>query len=208
MITEKLLNDWWIAGSALVLLIGVWVSRLRSVIEISRKIYKIAILFLTFPLIMEKRLNAQDVKLATIEKEVTPNGGGSLKDIVKSTNDLALVSDLRTKQMIVVHPTAMYECEPIQGKCTNANITLCELFGLDEPRMLGNGWLTAIDPHHRQECWDGYQAAILSDIPYSWEYTIINQRTGESIACKTEMNVLRDKKGKPLLFQGFVERKK
>lgn len=207
-INTKLIEDWWVAASAIVILIGVWLSRIRSAIDLMKRVGNTIVLFVKFPLIMERRLNAQDAKLAIIEKEVTPNGGGSLKDIVRSTNDLALIADLRTKQMIVVHPIAMYECEPVHGRCTSANIALCELFGLDEPRMLGNGWLAAIEPSARQKCWDGFQEAIESDIPYSWEYDVINQRTGKLTHCRTEMNTLRDKKGNPILFQGFVEERK
>lgn len=204
----KFIEEWWVVFSALGVVVGIWMSRLKVVFTISKKIWKVVVLFARFPMIIEERLTKQDAKLAMIEKELTPNGGGSLKDIVKNTNDLVLVSDLRTKQMIVVHPIPMYECEPINGKCISANIALCELFGLDEPRMLGNGWLTAVDPHDRQLCWDGYQKAIQSDIPFSWEYNIINQRTHMAVMCRTEMCVLRDTKGRPILYQGFVEPKK
>lgn len=212
-----LVKDWWAQGAAIGVAAAIWIAKAKKIFEGGSKILASIKFYFNFPFILDKklndqaalldqRLNEQDKKLATIEKEVTPNGGGSIKDMISNINSLALIANLRTRRIISTNPTAIYECEPVDGKCITANSALCEMFGLSEAEMLGAGWLTAIVPDQRQKCWEGYQKSIESDIPYEWNYEVINHKTREKFFCRTEMFVLRDSKGKPILYQGIVEK--
>lgn len=203
------------AGAGAVLL--VWTSRIKTILTAIRKVCSGTVVFVTFPYIMQRRmdatdaklgarLDAQDARLEAITKELTPNGGKSIKDVLGQIRDIGMLNALRTRQMIMTHSVAIYECEPAHGQCTTANRALCELFGLSEKEMEGNGWTKSIVAKDRQACWDGYQKALASDIPYDWCYEVENQRTHERFRCRTEMVVLRDLHGKALAYQGIVER--
>lgn len=197
----------WTVAAAFGTFFLLWLARAKIVFGILRKIYNGIALLLSFPAIMQKRMDDQDAKLKEITEELTPNGGGSIKDVVGKINELVLLNALRTRQMIMTHSVAIYECEPKHGLCIMANKALCELFGLSEEEMLGNGWIKAIVPRDRQACWDGYQKAIASDIPYDWSYVVQNQRTRECYKCSTEMVVLRDGCSKAIVYQGIVEKR-
>jgi PAS domain S-box-containing protein len=212
----ELIGKWWVEISTFGAVAAIWIKKAKSIVEVSKKAAHAVKFYFTFPFILDKkisencinldkRLNDQDMKLSVIEKEVTPNGGGSMKDVLNSVSNLALIANLRTKQIIATHPVAIYECEPVNGRCITANSVLCDLFGLSEAQMLGAGWLSALSSSDRQNCWESFQKAIESDIPYEWNYTIVNHKTKETHKCRTEMVVLRDQKGRPILYQGVVE---
>ncbi len=196
----------WTAAAAAGAVFLIWVARVKTILGLLRKIYGGTILLLTFPAVMQRRMDDQDSKLQTITKELTPNGGGSIKDMIGQIKELGQVNALRTRQMIMTHTVAIYECEPIHGHCITANKALCELFGIPEGSMLGTGWIKGITAKDRQTCWDAYQKAIASDIPYDWSYEVENQRTHERFQCRTEMTVLRDAQGRAILYQGIVEK--
>lgn len=201
-----------IAGAA-----AIWASRIKIAFTQASKITNWFKLRINGPeLLMKqvsaqtelftKRLDEQDSKLKNIEKELTPNGGKSSNDLIRKIHELALVAELRTRHMVSKSNIPIYECEPTNGMCINANQALCELFGMQEKDMLGNGWLAAIAGNNeRQQCWSAFQTAIESNIPYTWEYPITNQKTHEKFTCRTEMSVLRDQHGYPVLYQGNVE---
>lgn len=196
----------WQWGAGISALFGLWVSRAKFVIPIVRGFFRWVKVFVTFPYVVINRLDKQDDKLEKIEGELSPNGGGSLRDLVADTNKLAVVAALQTRQLIVDNPVATFQCEPVRGDCVLANPALCELFGLDSAQMMGSGWLAALDFDEREECWREYQAAIASDIPYSWEYHVNNRRTRERYLCRVEMTVLKCHEKKAVLYQGTVRK--
>ena len=200
------LEAWSVSFVAFVTLVTLWVARFKVVSAFCLKVWRAFKFCFTFPFEMEKRMTAQDKKLESISKEFKTNGGGSIRDIVTSTNRLALESNRQAQYLIKTHPVAIYTCEPAHGKCVSANIALCELFGLDEAAMLGSGWIAGIVPEERQACFEAYHKAVESDFPYSWAYTVKNHRTGERIPCVTELTVMRDDAGKAILYQGQVTR--
>lgn len=197
-------DNWWANGAGIFAALIIWLGRTKSVINFFSKAYESCKRFFTFQRILTERMDKQDKELAFIRGELTFNGGGSTKDFAKNSYELAVISNMRTKHIIMINPIPMYECDK-EGHCILANTALCELFGLSEQEILGNGWLSAIAPEDRQACWENYQNSIKSDIPYEWVYTVVNYKTHQRTRCKTEMTVLRDVKGKPVLFQGYVE---
>lgn len=197
-------DNWWAKGAGILAALLVWVGRTKNVLNFFSKCCASVKRFFTFQRILTERMDKQDKELAFIRSELTFNGGGSTKDFAKNSYELAAISNVRAKHIIMINPVPMYECDK-EGKCILANTALCELFGLSEQEMLGNGWLSAIAPEDRQQCWEHFQHSIKLDIPYEWNYTVVNYKTHKRLRCKTEVTVLRDVKGKPILFQGYVE---
>lgn len=195
--------EWFVAVSGGTV---IWLSRSKLLYPAVKGLLGWAKTFITFPYVVIKRLDVQDAKLTAIEKEVKPNGGGSLRDVVTATNRLALLASLQTKQIIYDTPTPTFQWETEDGDCVLANPALCELFGRDSSEMLGSGWLAGIDYRERERGWREFQQAIQSDTPYSWEYHVTHKRTHEKYLCRVEMVVLRDSDGTPIIYQGTVKR--
>lgn len=166
------------------------------------------------------KLRAQKVvalhaKVDIIIKELTPNGGGSIKDQVTLTRDdvkmlKANVAVLRDglRFSLGLQPTAVFETNEA-GRCTNASPALCEMFGMTHEEMLGLGWLAAIaSAEERDRAWLNWRSAVDSGVPYKDRYLVHNARTGEkfhavsrAVASKTDDGVVR-------YFFGCVEREK
>lgn len=160
------------------------------------------------------RLDKQDVVLAKLLAEVTPNGGSSLKDLVQSAKDLALathqmtvVSEGRVRLLQSMACACIFECDAKTGACIWANDGLCTLFDLTPAEMLGWGWMAAVAYEEREGVKHAWEASVAGGYPYSWEYTIVS-KAGVKTRVIAKAVELRDKDGKSLLFQGTVERVK
>lgn len=196
--------DGVVIGGALASL-AVWASRAWSIASGARKAWAWVMMFFGGAQRVLDRLDSQDATLAAIRAELTPNGGGSLKDIVRKTHDLAMIAELRTKQILATSPVGVYQCDR-DGNCIWVNDALCSIFGLDSAAMMGRGWLLAVADDEREESNGHWQRAVDQDLPYSWTYTIENQRTRRAARYRTTVAVLRrPDTGEPLLYHGTVE---
>ena len=166
-------DNWWAKGAGIFAALVIWLGRTKSVINFFSKAYESCKRFFTFQRILTERMDKQDKELAFIRGELTFNGGGSTKDFAKNSYELAVISNMRTKHIIMINPVAMYECDK-EGRFILANTALCELFGLSEQEILGNGWLSAIAPEDRQACWENYQNCIKSDICHFYLFPLLD----------------------------------
>jgi len=158
-----------------------------------------------------RRLDKQDDALKRLLAELSPNGGSSVKDIVKATNELALythqmtvVSEARIRLLQAMAAVCIYECDSRTGECVWVNEGICKLFDLQQHEMLGFGWMQAIDHKEREGVKHAWESAVKGGYPYSWEYTIV-RKDGTRRKVLAKAHELRDKTGKSLLFQGTVE---
>lgn len=170
------------------------------VCSICRKIMRSVL----YPFRVPRILDSMDTSIKSIKKELTYNGGNSLKDVVAKTLKLATLLELRHKYELNISEKPMYECEASGGRCTWVNDSLCELFGMSHEEMLGLGWLRAIKEEERQEVYEHWMHAIQTNIPYSWSYTIVNQKTGDEIEVKSTANAVSLSNGTILQYHGTV----
>lgn len=138
-----------------------------------------------------------------VKRELTANGGSSMKDALIQTRDMAAIASARANALSNHSKFCMYECDP-HGRCTFANAALCELFGLDSGAMLDHGWLSAIVDEERAAAADAWTKAVKENTPYSWTYHIRNQRTKEVILCSTSAQPV-NAGGKIIAFTGSVK---
>lgn len=143
--------------------------------------------------------------LDAITTELSPNGGSSFRDKVTRIEESIDLLKARWRLSLTSSSIGQYECDA-EGQCTYANRALCEMFGLDESQMMGNGWLASIDHTDRARVWDDWVRDIAKDIPYEDRYTVVNARTGERIPVKTIAVAHRSRVGKILGFYGRIER--
>lgn len=169
------------------------------------RIYANRVLDRLFPAnVILARMDQQDAAIAAIRAEVTPNGGGSMKDILRQAYDRIVLQEMRQNFLRATAPVALYENDS-DGRCIWVNDRLCELFGMEHEEMLGNGWLTALESDQRIDEQGFWMECVKRDIPYSREYVIQNKRTGKRTRCKTTACAHRDARGRVLMFQGIVE---
>lgn len=144
--------------------------------------------------------------LEKIQYEMSPNSGKSLRDVVYTIRAGVILNELRLKRLTSGWHVGIFEAEPTHGKCTWVNDTLCTMFGLTYNEMLDFGWLKAIARDERADVDKHWKEAVSRDIPYEWEYTVVNQQTTERFRCKVSTHALRNLDGTPLLYYGTVEK--
>lgn len=164
------------------------------------------------------KLRAQKVvalhsKVDAILKELTPNGGGSLKDQVTSMR--ADVKTLKANVAVLrdglrfslgLQPTAVFETNEA-GRCTNASPALCEMFGMTHEEMLGLGWLAALaSAEERDRAWLNWRSAVESGVPYKDRYLVHNVKTGERFYACARAVASKTDDGAVSHFFGSVEK--
>lgn len=119
-------------------------------------------------------------RIDTIYDEITPNGGGSVKDrIEKLVVDVAVLSG-GIQFFMSITPKCIFETDA-KGACTFANAALCDLFGLSLSQMQGNGWLGALGTQEdRDRTYKIWMTCVENRIPYLDRYRVRNSHSGES----------------------------
>jgi PAS domain S-box-containing protein len=137
--------------------------------------------------------------------ELSPNGGGSVKDKINQLSRDVAVLRGGLSFSLTLNPHCIFEADP-DGHCTFANVALCNLFGLSQEEMLGRGWLSALDGSEaRERAWDTWDSCVSKHIPYLDRYQIRNARTGERIWVRAHA-IPAGHPDKPLHYYGTVER--
>lgn len=152
-----------------------------------------------------RRLKLAIERIDIVYAELTPDGGGSVKDKVNQlTRDVAILRG-GLSFSLALNPHCVFEAEP-DGHCSFANVALCDLFGLPQSDILGRGWLSALDGSEaRERAWDTWSTCVEKRIPYLDRYQIRNARTGERIWVRAHA-IPAGHPDKPLHYYGTVER--
>ena len=152
-----------------------------------------------------RRLKQALERIDLVYAELTPNGGGSVKDKINQlTRDVAILRG-GLSFSLALNPHCVFEAEP-DGHCSFANVALCDLFGLPQADMLGRGWLSALDGSEaRERAWDVWSTCVEKRIPYLDRYQIRNARTGERIWVRAHA-IPAGHPDKPLHYYGTIER--
>jgi hypothetical protein len=95
-------------------------------------------------------------------------------------------------------------CEPEEGKCLWSNDFLNEFFGLDSSKMKGYGWLSVVDSQDRDNVYEVWTCSIKNGTPYSCQYNITNQRTGEKSLIEAFATAVLNDSDKIVCYVGWV----
>lgn len=142
--------------------------------------------------------------MAAVKKELTYNGGSSLKDQI---NEMKGLQEARFFTQQNQNPTPLYNCNKM-GECTFSNTALAELFGMHYTEMLGKGWLAAIGETQveRENVYEEWINSVRNDLPFEREYTVVNQKTKEKILCRSKAEAQRKKDGEVMFYLGTVQK--
>ncbi len=135
-------------------------------------------------------------KIDQILKEVTPNGGGSMKDKINHINESLKENTELTKKIFHRQRWILDERnEPIfetdnNGKCIWVNKAYCILFKKDIKEFMGNGWKNNIAEHSKDRVYQEWDRCMLDGRKFEMIYDIVDS-DGKShhvkcVATKTE----------------------
>lgn len=136
-------------------------------------------------------------------KELQPNGGRSVLDRVRRLDNTIEELNARQRAVLDRDPVPVYECDP-EGRCTYANIALCELFGLSEKDMLGFGWLESLHPDERIRVHGLWTECVRKRIPYECRYDVRDPGTHAVVPARTVAHPMLSKTGDLLGYHGTV----
>jgi len=137
-------------------------------------------------------------QINTIFKELTPNGGGSLKDNV---NQLTIELKKNTDMTEVIYHSQHWlldnRDEPIfesqsDGKCTWVNKPYMNLLRRDMSYFINHGWKSAIHDDDRERVVENWNSAVRDGRLFEDTYRMVDS-TGKSI--KVECTATKMAKG-------------
>lgn len=125
-------------------------------------------------------------------------------EAIQSMRKAHCALDVR-QQMLERHCNVGVYVSDSEGRTVWANEVLCEMHGLDLGSIRGFGWLAAVVEIERFEVHRRWIECVRSDVPWSSDYTVQNQRTHEKFRCHTEAHAIAVD-GEPACFVGTVKR--
>lgn len=103
--------------------------------------------------------------ISHIYDELTPNGGGSIKDAIQRIDALLMAS-------MNLSGKAFWLSDP-EGNCTFASLRLAQLMGGHPSQILGMGWVSFIDPADREECRKEWDAAVKDSRDFNYRVNYV-----------------------------------
>lgn len=144
------------------------------------------------------------LNLQEVNKELKPNGGGSIKDQIKQ-----IAIDVKTL-CVERDATFLLSKEPMfkndeHGYCILANNALCQLYGVSQEQLLGLGWLNYIIEEDKERIKEEWFNVIETGTEIASYYTIINQVTDEEVPIKYRA-IINKHNGRIISAIGNVEK--
>lgn len=106
-----------------------------------------------------------------IKKELTSNGGSSLKDQVCHINNKVGELDGRNRAYLYALACPMWESN-VKGECIWVNRALMTLLNRPEHDLLGNAWMTLIGEDDKEDVIEEWEHAIQQERPFSMKYCL------------------------------------
>ena len=144
-------------------------------------------------------------RIDKVYEELTPNGGGSVKDQINKLAQDVKILRAGLSFSLTLNPHCVFEAEP-NGNFSFANVALCDLLGMSQEELMGRGWLSALDgAEAREAAWHTWSSCVAGRIPYLDRYQVRNPRTGEKFPVRAHATPAGHPE-KPLHYYGTIER--
>jgi len=141
-------------------------------------------------------------KIEKIEKEFSPNGGGSLKDhLCRLSVELSEVKQGLRAQMA-------YETNPVfesdrDGHCTYANRSYLRMLGVGLEEVEGSGWKSFIHPESKEMVFREWEAAVKDHRDFKLTYKFLAP-DGREICASCEAFAIKNDKKQLLKYIGTI----
>lgn len=140
---------------------------------------------------MKQLINTHGKQIEYIQKELKPNGGGSIFDKITTMNGNINFMIIRGDAMIKLSHSAIYECDG-KGNCINVNAKYSNLTGLTLDEAYGVGWLNAIADDDRERVMQQWKQAVENSREFHSIYNI-KDKSGNKIKVSGSATISRDK---------------
>jgi PAS domain S-box-containing protein len=112
-------------------------------------------------------------KLDQLISEVTPNGGGSMRDAINRIEANQITTEERVKVLLLDSSDVIWESD-ISGNWIWANQTLLSLIGLDLEDVIAHGWIVAIPELERERVVREWQLAVEDKREFRLDFSFQN----------------------------------
>lgn len=108
---------------------------------------------------MRTRLEAVDQRVAEVEYELKPNGGGNLRGAVERLENAQIITTTTAEYVLTDSGVATFMCNP-SGEFVKLSRSLALMLGFQGEQLMGHGWRNAIDREHAPEIIGAWESAI------------------------------------------------
>lgn len=154
----------------------------------------------------QKRTELQEqlsVKVDKIYAEVTPNGGGSIKDQLGRMEKRQILAEQKAK-ITANKQELSYMGFDMNGECIECSVYLCRLLNRSESELLGNLWLNWVVTQDRARVMNEWHEAINSKTEFNSTYSMVKP-DGKFINVEAGIDPLFDDHNNILGFFGTIE---
>ena len=138
-------------------------------------------------------------KIETIYKELTPNGGGSIKDAINRVQGAVGRMEKRQKCWLQIHDKAVFETDSA-GNLTWANREYLGLLGATFEEVEGRGWRNFLASDSTFEQWT---RAVADKRDFNACFSF-RRKSGEMVPACVESLAMKDERGELLGYVGNV----
>lgn len=157
---------------------------------------------------MDNKFVSIEASVATVKKEVLPNGGSSFRDEVGKK--MAMVSN-KVETVAAMNRVARerlniptFECDE-HGVGVDVSDTFCQMVGLPRDEVIGNGWLVAIPTvAERESVQKEWEFCIKNMLPYHGTFRIHNAKKELCLVTSHATPVLNDEKNGVVGYVGCI----
>ncbi len=133
------------------------------------------------------------LKIEPLVKELMPNGGTSMKDLVTRINERMIQLEMRFQATVLETSHGIIYTDG-DGHVTWANWTFCRMVDRDLTELRGSGWIYAIAPKDRNRVMAEWAEAVREKRNYESSHSFINSSDRE-IPASVVAYCMHDEKG-------------
>ena len=122
-------------------------------------------------------------QLSVISKEIRPNGGSSIRDVVDRIEARQIIRDQTNEAQMSAIGLAYWRSDA-EGRCTYASPSLCRMLGTNEAGIKGNNWASLIHPDDRAAVSDEWQRSGEENRVFNMTYRFVREDNGETITVR------------------------
>lgn len=141
-------------------------------------------------------------KVDLIFKEVTPNGGGSIRDIIHKINERTIKTEERQKAILNDTSYAIFETSH-NGEVNFVNKTYATWLGRTFEESYGMSWVNNIHPDDRESFLEQWEESVKLKKSFNMAHRMVNYYN-EVFHVQTRAQVMKKTDGSVIGWLGFI----
>lgn len=150
-----------------------------------------------------KKIETISDKTETIEKEITTNGGSSLKDAVNRIDATTFYLENKIRFREQAENLATFEMDA-GARCTSVSTGLCDLLDYSAGDFMGRDWLKIVVQSERDLVLSGWKTANENQIPFDQIHNLVTGKTGKICLARVEAHPFYNRKKELAGFLGRI----